>query len=319
MKYNEKEIAIIIPAYNEEKTIVNVIKEYHQALPEAKIYVGDNNSSDRTSELARGEGATVIHCEQQGKGNAVRKMLLTIDADIYLMIDADETYSASNVHDLLDPVINDKADMVVGTRKQVSKRAFSFSHKIGNKILTTILNRIFNVKLVDILSGYRVISRDLVENLILLAEGFEIEAELTIRSLQERYKIIEIPIEYRNRPDGSESKLSTWGDGFLILYTIITLFRDYNPMFFFVFLSLIFLSAGLVSGIYIFIIYLKTGMMYHIGLAIFTALSILLSGIIFMMGLLLDSFNNSWRLTQETMKRNYIIMKKYIDSKPENR
>lgn len=308
-----KEIAIIIPAYNEEKTIVNVINEYHQALPQAKIYVGDNNSFDRTAELARQGGAIVIDCEQQGKGNTVRKMLESISADIYLMIDADETYSAANVHDLLEPILNKKADMVIGSRKQTTKRAFTFSHKIGNKILTTLLNRIFNVRLVDILSGYRVISKKLVDNLILLAEGFEIETELTIRSLQERFRIVEIPVDYRNRPTGSESKLSTWGDGFLILYTIVTLFRDYNPMIFFVLLSMIFLSAGLVSGIYIFIIYLKTGMMYHIGLAIFTALSILLSGIIFMMGLLLDSFNNSWRLTQESMKRNYLLMKRIID------
>lgn len=309
------QIAVIIPAYNEEKTIANVIREYCQALPEAKIYVGDNNSSDYTAARAREAGAEVIPCEQQGKGNAVRKLLDLIAADIYVMIDADETYSAANIRELISPVKTGKADMVVGARRQVSKKAFSFSHKIGNKILTMILNRIFKVKLQDILSGYRVMSKRLVDNLILMAEGFEIETELTIRSLQERFKIVEIPIDYRNRPAGSDSKLNTWGDGFLILYTIITLFRDYNPMIFFVILSLFFFSVGFISGTYIFIIYLKTGLMYHVGLSILTALSIMLAAIIFMMGLLLDSFRNSWRLTQESMRRSRLLLKKVLISK----
>lgn len=304
------QLAVIIPAYNEEKTIIAVIKEYQAALPEAKIYVGDNNCVDRTAEFARAAGAEVIKCPQQGKGNAVRKLLENIEADIYIMIDADLTYSADNVRELIQPVVDDKADMVVGARKQVSNKAFSVSHKIGNWILTTLLNRMFKVRLKDILSGYRVMSRSLVENLLLIAEGFEIEAELTIRILRERYRIIEIPIDYRNRPDGSESKLSTWGDGFLILYTILTLFRDYNPMVFFFLLSMIFAFAGLMSGIYIFIIYLQTGMMYHIGLAVFTALNILLSALIFVMGLLLDSFNNSWRLLQVNLRRNQLLLKK---------
>jgi len=303
------DMAVIIPAYNEEKTIANVVKEYRDALPEAVVYVGDNNCVDQTSQKATEAGATVIQCERQGKGNAVRKMLENIDADIYIMIDADETYSASNVRELLEPVKTGKADMVVGARKQVSEKAFSFSHKIGNYVLTNILNKSFKVKLQDILSGYRVMSRRLVDNLILLAEGFEIEAELTIRTLQEHYRILEIPIDYRNRPDGSDSKLSTWGDGFLILYTIITLFRDYNPMMFFVLLSLFFFSTGMVSGSYIFVIYLQTGKMYHIGLAIYTALSIMLSAIIVMMGLLLDSFNNSWRSMQESMRRNRLLLR----------
>ncbi|MFZ5516448.1 MAG: glycosyltransferase family 2 protein [Candidatus Zhuqueibacterota bacterium] len=307
------ELAVVIPAYNEEVTIAQVVREYRAALPEARIYVGDNNSRDRTAELARQAGAIVIPCEQQGKGNAVRKILELVDADIYIMIDADQTYSAANVRDLIEPVKSGRVDMVVGSRKQISEQAFSFSHKIGNFVLTTILNRIFKVKLKDILSGYRVMSRRLVDKLILLAEGFEIEAELTIRTLQENFKILEVPIDYRHRPEGSDSKLSTWGDGFLILYTIITLFRDYNPMVFFVLVSLFFLLVGFTTGTYIFIVYLQTGMMYHIGLAIVTALSIMLSAIVFMLGLLLDSFNNSWRLTQESMRRNRILLRKVIE------
>lgn len=303
-----QKIAVIIPAYNEEKTITNVIQEYRQALPQADIYVGDNNSRDRTAEKARQAGAIVIPCEKQGKGNAVRKMLDLVMADIYVMIDADETYSAANVHELLAPIIAGQADMVVGARRQVSAQSFSITHKIGNFILTTILNRFFKADFQDILSGYRIMNRRLVEQLILLAEGFEIEVELTIRTLQERFRIVEIPIDYRHRPKGSESKLSTWGDGFLILYTIVTLFRDYNPMIFFLGLSLIFFLIGMSSGLNILMIYLKTGMMYHIGLAVLTALSILLAAIIFLMGILLDSFHNSWRLTQESMRRSRLLM-----------
>lgn len=307
------QIAVIIPAYNEEKTIQNVINEYREALPEATIYVGDNNCIDETSQRALEAGAKVIPCERQGKGNAVRKMFEVINADIYIMIDADETYSASNVRELIKPIQEGSADMVVGSRSQISDQAFSFSHKIGNKVLTTILNRSFKVKLKDILSGYRVMSKNLVEHLILLAEGFEIEAELTIRTLQEHFKIIEMPVDYRNRPEGSDSKLNTWGDGFLILYTIITLFRDYNPMMFFVSVSIFFLGSGLISGSFVLISYIQTGKMYHIGLSVFTALSILLSSIIFMMGLLLDSFYNSWRLNQENMRRNQFLLRKLLD------
>jgi glycosyltransferase involved in cell wall biosynthesis len=301
--YDRPTVAVIIPAYNEESTIGDVVSEYRKALPEATLYVGDNNSHDDTVLHAEKAGAQVIPCDTQGKGHAVRHMLQSIDADIYVMTDADLTYSAANIRELLDPVMEKRADMVVGSRVQVSRRAFSFSHKIGNFILTSLLNRIFKVRLKDILSGYRVLSRRLVDDLILLAEGFEIEAELTIRSLQEGYRILEIPVDYRHRPEGSDSKLNTWGDGFLILYTIITLFRDYNPMFFFFILSFIFFLGGLGSGVYIFISYLQTGKMYNVGLAIFTALCILLSAIIFMMGLVLDSFHNSWRLTQEGMRR----------------
>ncbi|MFH1943102.1 MAG: glycosyltransferase [bacterium] len=303
-------VAIIIPAYNEENTIGNVVREFHRALPEAEIVVGDNNSRDGTADRARKAGARVILCEHQGKGSTVRKLLENVDADIYIMVDGDETYSASNLTELVDLVRAGGADMVVGARMQVSKKSFSLSHKIGNSILTMILNRIFKVKLKDILSGYRVMSRKLVEHLILLAEGFEIETELTIRSLQERFHIVEIPVDYRRRPEGSDSKLSTWGDGFLILYTIITLFRDYNPMIFFVMLSAFFLTVGMAIGLYLFILYLQTGLMRRTGLAIVTALSIMLSAIIFLMGLLLDSFNNSWRLTRESMRRIHRSLKK---------
>lgn len=308
-------IAVIIPAFNEEKTIANVIKEFRLALPEANIFVGNNNSQDQTEQRARDAGAEIIFCNRKGKGHTIRKLLENIDADIYIMVDADETYSASNVRELIAPVLQEKADMVIGVRKEVSKKAFSLSHRIGNKILTIILNKIFKVKLKDILSGYRVMSRKLVTDLILLAKGFELEVELTIRALQEDFTIIDIPIDYRHRPKGSVSKLSTYGDGFLILYTILTLFRDYNPMVFFVILSLFFFSIGLVSGIYIFIIFLLTGNMYHIGLAIFTALNILLSTIIFMMGLLLDSLNNNLRLIQMIVQRNNLVIKKMNQKK----
>ncbi len=286
-------LAVIIPAYNEEATIAEVVRDFKKALPEAGIYVGDNNSKDDTARRAKEAGAEVIYCGRQGKGFTVRTMFEEIDADIYVMVDADTTYSATKVRTLIDPVVQKEADMVIGTRSQTSKKSFTFSHRIGNRILTSLINFIFRVKLKDVLSGYRVISKKMLGDLALLARGFELEVELTIRALQEGYRILDIPIEYRERPKGSVSKLRTWGDGFLIFYTIITLFRDYNPMMFFFILSLIFFIAGLVSGLDILIIFLTTGHMYHLGLAIFTAICILLSAIIFFMGLLLDSLNNS--------------------------
>ncbi len=302
------QIAVIIPAFNEEQTIVNVIEEFKQVLSDAKIYVGNNNSQDKTAELAKEAGAEVIFCRKKGKGYTVRKLFDKINADIYIMVDADGTYSLSNIQEHIELVLRDKADMVIGVRKATSKKALSFSHWLGNKLLTSVLNRFFRVKLKDVLSGYRVISRKVVDDLILLAKGFELEVELTIRALQEGFTIIEMPVEYRQRPAGSISKLSTWEDGLLILYTVITLFRDYSPMIFFSVISLLFFCSGFVSGIDILIIFLKTGKMYHIGLAIFTALSILLSAIIFILGLLLDSFNKSWRLNQESMRRNRLLL-----------
>ncbi len=302
-------IAVIIPAYNEEVSVAGVIEEFKRALPEASFYVGDNNSTDQTAEKAKNAGAEVIPCRIQGKGNAVRSMLNQIDADIYVMVDADLTYSADNVRELLQPVLDDKADMVVGMRKQVHKNAFSFTHRIGNYLLTTMLNKTFQVQLNDILSGYRIISKRMIDNLNLLSRGFEIEVELTIRSLQEQYRVIEVPIDYRSRIEGSESKLSTWSDGFLILYTIITLFRDYNPMNFFMLLSALFFVSGTGIGIHLLIQYIRTGFMYHTGLAIITAMCILLSVIIFFMGLLLDSNYRSWRMAQQEMKRIRQILK----------
>lgn len=307
-------LAVIIPAYNEEKTISNVIKEFQQALPEAQIYVGNNRSQDSTAQRAKEAGAEVIFCHKKGKGHTVRKLLEDIDADIFIMIDADETYSAANVRELIEPILHEEADMVIGTRKQVSKRSFSISHRIGNKILTFLLNTIFKVKLKDVLSGYRVINRKIVDDLVLLAKGFELEVEITIRALQEGHNVIDVPIDYRQRPEGSESKLSTWGDGFLILYTIVTLFRDYNPMGFFGLASIFFFIIGLISGLDVLVLFILTGEMYHIGLAILTALCILLSAIIFMMGVLLDSLNNSWRLTQRAMQQNRLLIKKTVNN-----
>lgn len=305
-------LAVIIPAYNEEQTIADVIHEFKIALPEAKIYVGDNNSHDETARRARDAGAEVIFCSRRGKGHAVRRLLEEVDAEIYIMVDADKTYSASNVREMIDHVIQKKADMVIGIRKQASKKAFSRSHRIGNKILTYLINLFFRVNLKDVLSGYRIISKRMVADLMLLAKGFELEVELTIRALQEGYTIVDIPAEYRHRPTGSVSKLSTWGDGFLILYTILTLFRDYNPMMFFFLLSLFFFIVGMVSGMDILVIFLLTGHMYHMGLAIFTAICILLAAFIFLMGLVLDSLNNSLRLTQLAIHQKNLLIQKLI-------
>jgi len=296
-------ITVMIPTLNEEKSISKVVNDFTKQLPHAQIIVYDNGSTDNTVKIAREEGATVFIQNKRGKGNVVRAMFNNIESDIYIMVDGDDTYAVDNIKELVEPVQDGEADMVVGARSNYENKSFSLSHKFGNKLLTTIINKTFNTDLKDVLSGYRVMSREFVKEMILLSSGFEVESELTIRSLQEGYRIKEIPIFYRARKQGSQSKLKTIHDGWNILYTIITLFRDYNPIKFFSIFSLFFLFIGLIFGIKIVVEYISTGLLWHVGTAIFTVLMILLSTIIFMMGLLLSSVNNKWKITQETVKK----------------
>lgn len=296
-------ITVMIPTLNEEKSISKVIKDFKKELPNAQIIVYDNGSTDNTVKLAREEGATVLFQKKRGKGNVVRAMFNNIESDIYIMVDGDDTYSGDNVKELIKFVQNGEADMVVGARLNYEEKSFSLSHKFGNKLLTTIINKTFNTNLKDVLSGYRIMNREFVKEMVLLSSGFEVESELTIRSLQEGYRVKEIPIFYKARKKGSKSKLKTINDGWNILYTIITLFRDYNPIKFFSIFSLFFLSIGLAFGIKIVIEYFMTGLLWHVGTTILTALMIILSTIIFMMGLLLSSVNNKWKITQEMIKK----------------
>lgn len=244
-------IAVLLPAYNEEKTIVKVVKDFKKELPNAKIYVFDNRSSDNTAKLARKAGAVVVKAfERQGKGYVIQKMFSSIGADVYVMADADDTYPAKDVHKLIEPIVSNEADMVVGTRlENFKKEKKQFIHGIGNKMILFSLNACFPTKIKDMLSGYRVFNKYFVKNINLLSRGFSIETEMTIKALEEGFKIKEVPISYRERPKGSESKLNTFADGKLILQTILELFRDHRPMQFFMVLS--FFTSAIALGFFV--------------------------------------------------------------------
>jgi len=260
-----KKIVVAIPCYNEESTIAKVIADFRSELPEADILVIDNNSTDKTAEISQKAGARVISEKRQGKGNAVRKIFDEFQGDILVLVDGDDTYLAADAHNLLNPVLNEEADMAVGNRiHKKNNESFSNSHWIGNKFLTKTLNVIFKTKLKDMESGFRVIDKKFVESSALLAGGFGIEPEITIQALERGMRIKEIPIALAQRKEGSHSKLNAVRDGTVVLYTIISLFRDYKPLQFFALLSFIsfILTAGL--GWYSVRDYVHTGVVRHI-------------------------------------------------------
>ena len=260
MKQNEdKKIAVLIPCYNEAKTIEKVVKDYKAVLPNASIYVYDNNSSDDTDKIAKKAGAIVKYEYRQGKGNVIRSMFKDIDADCYLMIDGDDTYPKENAVEMCNYILEGKADMVIGDRLSSTyftenKRPF---HNFGNKLVRWLINTLFKSNVKDIMTGYRAFSYEFVKTFPVLSKGFEIETEMTIHALDKNFLLKEIPVGYRDRPTGSVSKLNTYRDGFRVLKTIARLFKEYKPMFFFGIISSIFFIISLIFGIPVFIEYFK--------------------------------------------------------------
>lgn len=257
-----KKIAVLIPCYNEAKTIEKVVKDYKEVLPDATIYVYDNNSTDDTDKIAKKAGATVVYEYRQGKGNVIRSMFRDIDADCYLMIDGDDTYDASNAKEMCDYILDGKADMVIGDRLsgayfKENKRPF---HNLGNKMVRFLINKIFDNNIRDIMTGYRAFSKEFVKGFPVLSKGFEIETEMTIHAVDKNYKLVEIPIIYRDRPAGSVSKLNTYSDGFKVIKTIATLFKEYKPNMFFTLLALMMFIISVIIGLPAYIGYFKTGM-----------------------------------------------------------
>ncbi len=232
-------IAVLIPCYNESKTIAKVVRDFREALPEADIYVYDNNSTDGTDKLAAEAGATVRYEYRQGKGNVIRSMFRDIDADCYLMIDGDDTYPAQHAREMCELVLNKGVDMVIGDRLsstyfKENKRPF---HNVGNRTVRFLINKIFKSKVKDIMTGYRAFSKIFVKNFPVLSKGFEIETEMTIHALDKNFLLEEIPVDYRDRPEGSVSKLNTVSDGVKVLMTIFRLFSEYKPLRFFSIIS----------------------------------------------------------------------------------
>lgn len=243
-------VAVLLPCYNEELTIADVVRQFRAQLPEAAIYVFDNNSSDRTVEAATAAGATVYTERRQGKGFVVQSMFREIDADAYVMVDGDGTYSAQAVRRLLAPILRGEADMVVGSRLHAESQSdFRQLNRLGNRLFLMVIALIFRVQLSDLLSGFRAFSRRLVKTLPLSGGGFEVETELTIKALQRGYRIVEVPVDLTARPQGSHSKIRYFRDGVLIFNTIFALFRDYKPLTFFGAAGLVLMALGTLTGL----------------------------------------------------------------------
>lgn len=246
---NWMRLAVLIPCYNEAITIADVVRSFREALPAAQIYVFDNNSTDGTAMIAKEAGATVFTERRQGKGFVIQSMFRKVDADIYIMIDGDGTYPVTSVHKLVEPIVNGDADMVVGSRLHPASRSrFKAANLFGNKLIRMLLQLIFRVHLTDILSGYRAFNRTFVKSIPLFGGGFEVETELTIKALQKGFRIEEVPVDLEDRPKGSFSKIHIIRDGFLILNTILSLFRDTKPLTFFGLLGLLFIIGGSVAA-----------------------------------------------------------------------
>lgn len=290
MKKNDSRIAVLIPCYNEAKTIEKVVKDYKKVLPKADIYVYDNNSSDGTDKIAKKAGAIVEYEYKQGKGNVIRSMFRDIDADCYLMIDGDDTYPSENAKEMCDLVLEGKADMVIGDRLSSTyftenKRPF---HNFGNKIVRFLINKLFKNKVKDIMTGYRAFSYEFVKSFPVLSKGFEIETEMTIHAVDKNFKLIEIPVNYRDRPEGSVSKLNTYKDGFKVLKTIAVLFKEYKPMSFFGIVSLLCFIISLILGIPVVVEYFNTGLVPRFPTLIVSCFGILMSLLFVVTGIILQ-------------------------------
>lgn len=286
----KKKIAVLIPCYNESQTIEKVIKDYKEVLPESTIYVYDNNSIDGTDKIAKKAKAIVKYEYRQGKGNVIRSMFRDIDADCYLMIDGDDTYPKESAKEMCNLILNGKADMVIGDRLsstyfKENKRPF---HNFGNRIVRFLINKIFKNNIKDIMTGYRAFSYEFVKGFPVLSKGFEIETEMTIHAVDKNYKIVELPVAYRDRPEGSTSKLNTYKDGYKVLKTIAILFKEYKPAFFFNILSLIILLLSLILGVPVVIEYFNTKLVPRFPTLIVSSILLVISLLLWITGIILQ-------------------------------
>lgn len=296
-------IAILIPCFNEEPTIGQVVRDFRAELPEAEIYVFDNNSTDGTVEQARAAGARIACERRQGKGFVVQSMFSQVDADVYIIVDGDATYPPGAVHKLIAPILHGDADMVVGSRlMEASESEFRLLNRLGNNFFFKVINFIFKVRLSDVLSGYRAFNREFVKNIPVFGGGFETEVELTIKALARGYRIIEVPVRLTSRPEGSFSKIRIFSDGFLILNTILTLFRDYKPLTFFGGIGLVFIILGCVPGAVLLLDFLRTGVAHDLAASLL-AVGMVLSGmLLIVVGLVLHTITRRFQELEYQLK-----------------
>lgn len=291
-------VAVLIPCYNEAVTIGKVVDDFKRVLPDADIYVYDNNSKDDTAAIAEDHGAIVRTEPRQGKGNVVRQMFREIDADYYIMVDGDDTYPAEAAPRLLEPLMNDTADMTVGDRLsngtygEENDRAF---HGFGNNLVRWLIKVIYGYAFDDVMTGYRAFNRIFVKTMPVLSEGFQIETELSIHAVDKRFRITDVPIDYRDRPEGSYSKLSTFGDGAKVLRAIASLFKDHKPMAFFGWLALILMVLGLIAGIPVIAEYFQTGLVPRFPTAILAIALVICGALSFTAGIILDTVAKTGR------------------------
>ena len=284
-------IAVLIPCYNEAATIDKVVRDFRAALPEAVVYVYDNNSTDGTGDIARAAGAVVRRERRQGKGNVIRTMFRDVEARCYLMVDGDDTYPAEQARQLTDAVLLEGADMVVGDRLSSTyftqnKRPF---HNAGNVLVRRLVNQFFRGNIVDIMTGYRAFSRLFVKSFPVLSKGFEIETEMSIHALDKNLRLVSVPVDYRDRPAGSQSKLNTYSDGAKVLMTIFRLVKDYKPLAFFSVVSLVLMAAAAVLFLPVFLEYLDTGLVERFPTLIVAGFLAVGGLLTFCCGLILDT------------------------------
>lgn len=289
-------ITVVIPCHNEALTIGAVVEGFRRSLPEASIHVFDNSSSDTTADIARAAGAEVHPVPTRGKGEVVRAMFRDVDADVFVMVDGDQTYPPERVRDLIQPIIEGRADMVVATRLQQHNTAgFRPFHALGNRLVLKFINALFDAQFSDVLSGYRAFSRRFVKTMPVLSRGFEIESEITLHALEHRIPVLEIPIAYGARPHGSESKLHTLRDGYRVLVTIVRLYKDYRPLRFFGLSGAVLLVVGVAIGIVVIHEFLELGQVVGVARAVFAVFSCLVGLLAIATALVLETVNRRAR------------------------
>ncbi|MCF6320936.1 MAG: glycosyltransferase [Rhizobiaceae bacterium] len=303
--FKDKTIAVLVPCMNEELTIAQVIKDFQKSLPGASIYVYDNNSTDDTAKVARKAGAIVREEKRPGKGNVVRRMFSEIEADIYVMIDGDDTYDAKNAQKIVSELVTTGSDMVVGAREGASEKHQRAGHAAGNKIFNIIYTTLFGREFTDIFSGYRAFTRRFVKSFPALSAGFEIETELSVHASQLRLPVSEISFPYNDRPEGSESKLSTFRDGIKIMKTIIVLLKEYKPLYFFGVIGLLGAILSVLMAIPIFVEFSKTGTVTAVSTAMLVTGIMIISMLTVTAGVILDSIRRFRAEVKRLFYNNY--------------
>jgi len=302
------DVAVLIPCFNEEKTVGKVVTDFSSELNGASVLVFDNESTDNTASIAQQHGATVIRAPRRGKGNVVKQMFDQVDAEIYITVDGDDTYPAAAARQLIAEFRKGGVDMIVGVRKASSaSHSYRRFHRFGNRLVASLISKLFSIKLTDVMSGYRVLSKEFVKSVPLKSKGFEVETEMTLQAAAKDFVIREVPVTYGSRPEGSYSKLNTFSDGFLVLRAIFIIFKDYKPLIFFSSLSLVLVIISSATGFHAIKDYVETGQVYHLPSAVLATGTMILAALSLSIGLILDTLskyhNENFQLLRRLVKK----------------